>query len=311
MGGINRPVNHIIITAISISLCFASITPAIAEDSNIPTPSVSPTTQISPTPQSSPTPSGPKVVIINSPSSINADSQQVARLKVEFIGGSHHSYRNNTYFLRVVIYEPNTTRYFGLNRNNQGSWYSGSDNRNEWYQFETNENGYWTGEIDLMIDTDHRNFKGEGAYMIKAGRYTQSGSSAANWSEERPLHIKFTPTPTRTPPSDTRQANVSPTAESVTYTGKPAADNDYWVQGKIFTPTLRPITTPKYPAVATIAGIIDFTSTQSATSAAVNDNSKIIQDNNRITLTQAIGAILLLISAIWFALPKVSQRISW
>jgi len=112
--------------------------------------------------------------------------------------------KNAVYRLRIAIFQPDTTNYFGSTWNG-GMWYNGTPPPITYAYFlsvTTDGAGSWSGDIQGKIDPDDPSFTtGSGVYGLKIGRYTQTGSSAT-WSD--PVFITiFAPDPTPLPPTPT------------------------------------------------------------------------------------------------------------
>lgn len=172
---------------------------------------------------------GAAPTITSSPSSVNLDTSFT-------ISATMSGLTNNAvYRLRIVFAQPGTSNYFGSTYNGS-SWYNGTPSPISYANFLTinaNGNGAWWGDIQGKIESDDPNFTtGDGAYDVKVGRYTQTGSSAT-WSNIVSVQLILPPTPTPTEtPTPTPTSAPTPTK---TPTPTPSATP---------TPTLRPTVTP-------------------------------------------------------------------
>ena len=199
---------------------------------------------------------------------------------------------------------------------NDGSWYSGSDDRGLWYSFLTDELGTWTGVIELKVDPEQSNYKGPGMYELKVGRYTKSGSSAAQWSESVAIEIKqkivpsITPTkkptikPTIVPskrarpsPEDVEDSEILQTDEVVTVNDLPE------IEKVIMTPFVA-----TYPAVASVAGIIDLTNATDSTLVTNTDHFAENDLSRKRSWLSLVGILVLIGSAGSIGYRLINER---
>lgn len=153
--------------------------------------------------------------------------EQEATIDVKIAGAA--SYTSN--YLRAAFYPDSTTSYFGYSFNHLNEWYNGSTpiDPKKFLQIQISPEGTWSGQMKIKPDITSAFFKGNGAYLLKVGRYTANGTSVTDWSSSTEVSIfgvdptstpTSTSTPTHTPiptatktptPSTTLRASLSPT----------------------------------------------------------------------------------------------------
>lgn len=153
------------------------------------------------------------VTISNTPATISEESFSV---NVQISGAQAIT----TNYLRVDLYTPGTTNYFGYTFNGS-NWYSGSDHT-QFFMISIDDEGSWEGTVQGKVDLSSSKFKGSGDYNLKVRRYTAGGGYT--WSNEVPLVITSstsTPTSTLTPtPTPTTKPTPTPTPKPAA-TAKP------------------------------------------------------------------------------------------
>lgn len=132
----------------------------------------------------------------------------------------------NCYLQAAFTYSTSNPRYFGFTKNVSGSWYeyvSSPDPsyiQSTFFSFQPVD-GNWSGEVRVKPNVEDKDYKGSGAYTIKAWRYTGNSDSSSGASENT-VSIEITaatptpsPTPTSTPsPTPTPTKVPSPTPVS-------------------------------------------------------------------------------------------------
>lgn len=125
------------------------------------------------------------------------------------LAGDKKYYANKTYYLRGVFYKTGTS-YFGLVQNNNGDWIGNESDRTKFYEIQTDSEGSWSGKLRVKADSENSNFKGNGGYYFKVGRYTSASDSSADWSGEQAVEIGgVSPTPTESPTSTPTPTSTS------------------------------------------------------------------------------------------------------
>lgn len=124
------------------------------------------------------------------------------------------------YYLRIAFTHPDRPAYFGYTQNNNGSFVKYADTYNNFFQLTTNQEGSWSGKLRGKVDCEDNDFKGNGNYILKVGRFTASGKSH-DWSDNNlTLEIQgASSTPTATP----SVPKPSSTPKPPTSTPKPAS----------------------------------------------------------------------------------------
>ncbi len=215
--------------------------------------------------------------------------------------------KNAIYRLRMALAETGTSNYFGSTFDGT-SWHYGSINDGNYLSVTTDGNGVWGGNIQGKIDSDDPNFTtGSGAYDLKIGRYTQTGSTAA-WSNIVSIDI-IVPTPTPIP-TDTPTPTPTPTPTSFpTNTPTPIkTPTPTPSHTPTPTPTLKPSITPTTEEILPTDILGESTESGEVASAtdmeSFNENS-LIADKTESSNSSwfqkiliGIGAILLIACAI-------------
>ncbi|MFI5265698.1 MAG: hypothetical protein ACHQT7_03055, partial [Candidatus Levyibacteriota bacterium] len=117
---------------------------------------------------------------------------------------------NTSNYLRAAFYPDSTTSYFGYTFNHLNIWYNGASpiDPKQFLQIQISPEGTWSGQMKIKPDISNPFFKGNGAYLLKVGRYTANGTSVTDWSPSTEVSIfgvdptatpTFTPAPTSTP----------------------------------------------------------------------------------------------------------------
>jgi hypothetical protein len=177
------------------------------------------------------------ISISNLPESIDKD--QETEVEVFFnCSGCGDSY------MRGVFY-PSGTNYFGFTQNNKGDWVGTEADRSLYFTIAKSDlvDASWSGKLKIKPDPADSAYNGPGEYLFKLGRYTSSGDSSADWSNELAIKITGpapTATPTKTPDPTNTPTSVPTTAPTKTPTPTPKK-----------TPTSTPTPTPTSSSSAT------------------------------------------------------------
>lgn len=141
---------------------------------------------------------------------------------------------NTVNYLRAAFYPDSTTSYFGYTFNHNNEWYNGASpiDPKKFLQIQISGEGTWSGKLKIKPDITSPYFKGNGAYLLKVGRYTANGTSVTDWSTSTEIAIigvDPTATPTNTPvpqPSNTPvPTNTSTPSKVPTLTPKSTPTN--------------------------------------------------------------------------------------
>jgi len=118
-----------------------------------------------------------------------------------------------TNYLRIDLYKPSTTNYFGETFNGSG-WYAGSDHTQH-YSITIQSGTDWSGEIQGRLgNLNSTQYDGPGAYKLRVRRYTSSGNynttEANNSAVDVSINVSVaTSTPT-TAPTITQEPILNP-----------------------------------------------------------------------------------------------------
>lgn len=158
------------------------------------------------------------VIVSNAPPLI---SEEPFAVDVQVSGAQ----ANTTNYLRIDLYEPETTNYFGYTYNGT-IWYFGSD-YTQFFLIPIDSAGSWSGLIQGKLDPSSSKYKGSGNYNLKVRRYTAGGSYT--WSNELSVAVTGpTPSPTITPtltstPTSRPTATPKPTSQSTSTKSNPSS----------------------------------------------------------------------------------------
>jgi len=158
------------------------------------------------------------VTITDFPSTISSDPFNVS---VSIVGAGA-----GTNYLRVDLFQTETTNYFGETFNNT-SWYGGSDGT-QYFPVAISSGTAAPATFQGRVGSpDGGKYVGPGMYKLKIRRYTSSGSQAND--QQTPVDINITiptpaPTPTSTPTSTPTPTSAPPT--EATYKINDVKDQD-------------------------------------------------------------------------------------
>lgn len=160
--------SNYIYSSFSITTSQSSITPI---QTPIPSPS-----------SSSSEKSSPEFTITSSATQFTADS--IAKISIKITGVQP----NINYFLKAAFFKEGKTNYFGKTKVN-GSWIKNNATYADQYKFTSGPDKNWQGDIEIQIDTEDSGYEGSGEYLLKVGRYTNTGSGPV-WSNTIPVTIQ-------------------------------------------------------------------------------------------------------------------------
>lgn len=157
-----------------------------------------------PTPIPSPTASKPASLfsISSIPSTINSSESFIIQAQLSGLEA------NNSYFLKGAFLKSGSTNYFGKTKVSE-AWIKNNQSYLNQFPISTNSSGSWSGTLEIVADSEDSGFTGEGDYIFKAARYSNSGSGP-NWSNQVSIYIKHQET--LTPNQATDDSPPSPTA---------------------------------------------------------------------------------------------------
>lgn len=162
----------------------------LANPSSSPTPS--PTTKPSATtqPQNQGTPEKERSEFNISLNKNSIDSSDQITIMVSL---KNHT-PNTIYYIKPSFYQSNSTNYFGLTSINS-EWIKNSITATSQTIITTDSSGNWSGSLTTKPDTEDSGFKGSGEYLLKVGKYNDSGTGLT-WSNNTTVninHIEKTP----------------------------------------------------------------------------------------------------------------------
>ncbi len=178
----------------------------------------------SPTPAPSPSPSPiSSFTISNSLSQINSDQSFDVTLDLTLTDNP-----STIFYLKGAFKKSDSANYFGLTKVGS-AWIKNGSTFSDQYKITTNSSGNWSGNLEVMPDSEDSGFSGTGEYIFKVGRYNQSGSGPI-WSNEVTIKITSTTSNNQSNTSNNLTPKPSPvTSPALSVTSKTApsskADN--------------------------------------------------------------------------------------
>ena len=109
--------------------------------------------------------------------------------------------KNTIYYLQIALTQPENPAYFGFTQKNDGTWHKYGETFDNFFKIAINEEGSWSGKMKGKPDSENKDFKGSGNYILKIGRFTSSGASHY-WSTNNPTVYIQAPSSTPTPSSN-------------------------------------------------------------------------------------------------------------
>jgi hypothetical protein len=143
-----------------------------------------------PSPSSSPSSSSPPPAgsISQNGFSVNSDktsfySSDIIHLTIQLGGLSS----NSKFYLKPALVKSGSTNYFGLTKIGS-NWVKNSQIYSEQLPFTSDASGNWSGLVEFKVDPDDSGFTSSGAYILKVGKYSSSGSGPT-WSPDITVSI--------------------------------------------------------------------------------------------------------------------------
>lgn len=121
-------------------------------------------------------------VISNVPKTVT--SEQSFKVKIDL---SIPKNPNAKFYLKGSFKKADGSNYFGLSK--ILDWAKNGDAYTKQPLITIDSNGYWSGELEIKVDTSDSGFNGSGDYTFKVARYTETGSGPT-WSNEEMINIK-------------------------------------------------------------------------------------------------------------------------
>ncbi|MDD5147077.1 MAG: hypothetical protein PHV63_00805 [Candidatus Daviesbacteria bacterium] len=149
------------------------------------TPTLSPTQ--TPAPTTTPTPSSSSsqsssFTISNIPPQINSD--QSFNISVNLALPSNP---NTNFYLKGAFKKTDSSNYFGQTKVS-GSWVKNGSSYSNQFPITIDASGNWSGNLEIMADTNDSGYSGNGDYIFKIGRYGNDGANLT-WSNETTIKI--------------------------------------------------------------------------------------------------------------------------
>ncbi len=173
-----------------------------------------PTTNSIPSPSSTPTTNSQPASLFsisNVPSQINSDQSFSISINLSLPDNP-----NASFYLKGAFKKSDSSNYFGQTKVS-GNWIKNGSSYASQFPITIDSSGHWSGNLEVKPDSDDSGFTGTGDYILKAARYTSSGSGPT-WSSETTVNITSvnnnqSPTPTNPPvsPSPTTSTTLSKT----------------------------------------------------------------------------------------------------
>lgn len=166
----------------------------------IVTPTATPTPTVVPSPTPATTQVEPtKAEVINEFSITKniAELEDTKEIKIS-INLKLSNSPNKIFYLKAAFKKDTSSNYFGLTKNGD-NWIKNGEDFSKQILITTDETGSWQKEIIGKVDTEDSGYSGDGEYLLKVAKYTQTGT--LSWSNELKIKIirnntEVTPTPT-------------------------------------------------------------------------------------------------------------------
>lgn len=232
-----------------------------------PTPTASPT----PSPTTTPSAAGSSTTtssfsISNSPSQINSDQSFTTLVNLSLPNNP-----NTIFYLKGAFKKSDSSNYFGQTKVS-GSWIKNGSTYSSQLSITTDTSGNWSGNVEIMPDSEDSGFTDSGDYTFKIARYTSSGSGPT-WSNESIISI------TGSKSTSTTQNSSNPTTKP-TNTSKPSI-----IPQRITTQATTTAITKSNYQIASVAGI---------SSSSASPPAKVeVKNQQQLNLAIWIGSILI------------------
>lgn len=155
------------------------------------------------TPSPSPT-DKPKSQFLVNYSNKKIDSNQTLSANIELT----NLIPNAIYFLKAAFFKSGSSNYFGKTKVNN-IWVKNNQTFSSQFKITTDSLGNWSGSLEIMPDSDDNGFTNSDNYLIKIGRYSNTGSNLT-WSPETSIYINKIATSSPTPPIKTSFPTPTP-----------------------------------------------------------------------------------------------------
>lgn len=153
-----------------------------SDPSSDPAPTPIPTPTPQPTPQPTSSSQSSSFLISGVPSQINSDQSVNVIVNLSLPNNP-----NTKFYLKGAFKKSDGSNYFGQTLVS-GSWVKNGSSFSSQFPITTDGSGNWSGNLEVMVDSEDSGFTGSGDYIFKVGRYTSSGSGPT-WSNEITIKI--------------------------------------------------------------------------------------------------------------------------
>lgn len=110
---------------------------------------------------------------------------------------------NANFYLKGAFRKSDSSNYFGETFASS-NWVKNGSSYSKQLKISTDGNGNWEGKIKVRPDSEDSGFQGTGDYILKVGKYTDSGSGPT-WSNELNLKINNEIKPSPSPSSEIKE----------------------------------------------------------------------------------------------------------
>lgn len=248
---------------------------------NLPSPSPTPSPSLNPTP--TPKPSVKKldnIFEINTDiSEINSDNELEINIKIitDDIG--------KIFYLKGAFKKEDSNNYFGFT-NFDDTWVPNSAKYLNQFKTFPNESGQWDGKLRIKPDSEDAGFTGSGEYILKVGRYSESGSGPT-WSNELKIKITEVEKPEEEPDSVYEEISDEATKEAN-------------LDEETIESTLKPEPEFKIASVAGVSQILDNT--------PLEETETVVLEKKQINWPFVFAGIAILIGTGGFLFYKVKTK---
>lgn len=218
-----------------------------------PTPTQTPNPTPTATPDPTTAPNSNTFFISNTPTQINSDQSFTSLVNL-----SLSDKPNTNFYLKGAFKKTDSSNYFGLTKVS-GSWIKNGSSYSNQMPITTDLSGNWSGNLDILVDSDDSGYTGTGDYIFKVGRYDTNGNGPT-WSNEVSININNvgnTENPTGNTQSSSSRTTTSPTPTTSAILSKSS------------------ISQSKFTKVASVAGVSKSATSTSSSNSSPSANTKV------------------------------------
>lgn len=135
---------------------------------------------------------------------------------------------NQTFYLKAAFKNNGSSNYFGETFSGN-EWVKNGTTYSKQFKIQTDASGKWEGKIKIKPDSEDSGFDGSGDYILKAARYSDSGSGPI-WSNELNIKINYIDEPSPSPSDDIETSDEWVNEEESLTTSTPSPTRNYEIK---------------------------------------------------------------------------------